>query len=204
MADIIQLPKCYGPKRKRRALHEPCSVESLFSRPDAGMLYRRACKLDESLETRTTAERLYLECIRIDPSHHMAMTNLGSMAFRAQQFQAAESWYHRALAIDPTQSEALYNLGYLRLKVGAPELAVELFRKALASDSLFADAHYNLALALNQLEQWDAAETSMNRYLELEPTGVWSEQARKFIARLRHHVDRHVRKVENLWRGGQI
>lgn len=98
------------PKRKSRK-RKLCPVLHLHTDPSlAETLYLRAERIDEDCFVWLTADALYRECIRLDPSHDRAMTNLGNICYRRGLYAEAKAWYHRALDIDPTQPEALQNL----------------------------------------------------------------------------------------------
>ena len=83
--------------------------------------------------------------------------------------------------MDPTQPEAQYNLGYVMLERGLPESAIPLFEGALAADPKFSDAYFNLAMALEEVGESSRARTYWRSYIALEPTGAWTEIARRHL-----------------------
>ena len=158
-------------------------------RPSAGRerartayeLYLRASQLDENPATMAEAARLYEEAIQIDPWLAIAYTNLGNIRFRSNDPDAAECLYRKALDMDPSQPEAQYNLGYVMLERGLPESAIPLFEGALAADPKFSDAYFNLAMALEEVGESSRARTYWRSYIALEPTGAWTEIARRHL-----------------------
>lgn len=131
------------------------------------------------------AETCYREALTLDPGLAAARTNLGGLAYRAGNVNAARDAFEAALALDPDQPEARFNLANLVLESGDLELAVAEFRRVLQADPEFADAHFNLAVALERLGGRAQARAHLERYLALEPTSSsWAEQARALIARL--------------------
>lgn len=144
-------------------------------------LYLRASELDESPATVAEAERLYRECVTLDPWLGIAFTNLGNLCFRRGDEPEAEKLYRRAIQIDPKQPEAHYNLGYLMLDRGEARAAIAHFHEALESDPSFADAHFNLAMAHEQIGDRAGAKPAWRRYLSLEPQGTWADIARKHL-----------------------
>jgi tetratricopeptide (TPR) repeat protein len=131
------------------------------------------------------AEACYREALALDPGLAAARTNLGGLAYRAGDTNAARESFEAALALDPDQPEARFNLANLVLESGDLELAVAEFRRVLQSDPEFADAHFNLAVALERLGGRSQARAHLERYLALEHTSsAWAEQARSLIARL--------------------
>jgi tetratricopeptide (TPR) repeat protein len=131
------------------------------------------------------AERCYNEALALDPGLAAARTNLGSLAYRRGDLDAARTAFEAALAIDPDQPEARFNLANLVLEGGDLELAVAEFRRVLQNDPDFADAHYNIAVALERLGGRAQARAHLERYLALDPSSsAWSDQARALIGRL--------------------
>jgi tetratricopeptide (TPR) repeat protein len=144
-------------------------------------LYVEASALDENASTYEQAEELYAQAIRLDPSLAIAYTNLGNIRFRRGDEAGAESLYRRAIEVDPDQPEAHYNLGYVMLERGDARVATGFFERALLGDPRFSDAHFNLAMAWEQLGERARARPHWRRYLELEPTGTWSDVAREHL-----------------------
>jgi hypothetical protein len=158
-------------------------------RPSAGRerartayeLYLRASELDEDPLTMDEAEELYRQAVELDPWLAIAYTNLGNIRFRRHDPDGAETLYKKALEMDPRQPEAQYNLGYVMLERGRPELAIPLFHGALETDSKFADAYFNLAMAYEQVGETQKARPYWKSYIALEPTGTWTEIAKRHL-----------------------
>lgn len=158
-------------------------------RPSAGRerartayeLYLRASQLDEDPLTMDEAEQLYSRAIELDPWLAIAYTNLGNIRFRRHDADGAEDLYKKALEIDAQQPEAQYNLGYVMLERGNPDKAIPLFHGALDADPKFSDAYFNLAMAYEQVGETDKARPYWKSYIKLEPTGTWTEIARRHL-----------------------
>lgn len=158
-------------------------------RPSAGRerartayeLYLRASELDEEPDTMAEAEVLYRRAIELDPWLTIAYTNLGNICFRRQDVARAEELYRQALRIDQHQPEAQYNLGYVILERGKAEESIPLFQGAIAADPSFADAYFNLAMAYEQVGEANKARPYWARYVELEPSGTWTEIAKRHL-----------------------
>jgi DNA-binding transcriptional MerR regulator len=158
-------------------------------RPSAGRerartayeLYLRASQLDEEPLSMDEAERLYREAISLDPWLAIAYTNLGNIRFRRQDGVHAEELYKKALEIDPRQPEAQYNLGYVMLERGEPDTSIPLFLGAIESDPKFSDAYFNLAMAYEQVGESQKARPYWKSYITLEPSGTWTEIAKRHL-----------------------
>ena len=158
-------------------------------RPSAGRerartayeLYLRASQLDEDPLSMDDAELLYREAIALDPWLAIAYTNLGNIRFRRHDAEAAEVLYKKALEIDVRQPEAQYNLGYVMLERGQPEQSVPLFHGAIEADPKFSDAYFNLAMAYEQIGETSKARPFWKSYIALEPSGTWTEIAKRHL-----------------------
>jgi DNA-binding transcriptional MerR regulator len=158
-------------------------------RPSAGRerartayeLYLRASQLDEDPLTMDEAEKLYSRAVELDPWLAIAYTNLGNIRFRRHDLEGAERLYQRGLEMDPRQPEAQYNLGYVMLERGQPEAAIPLFHGAIETDPKFSDAYFNLAMAYEQIGETQKARPFWKSYIMLEPTGTWTEIARRHL-----------------------
>jgi len=158
-------------------------------RPSAGRerartayeLYLQASQLDENVATMDEAVRLYRQAVELDPWLAIAYTNLGNICFRRNDPAAAEALYRKALEVDDKQPEAQYNLGYVMLERGDADLAIPLFLGAIAADPKFADAYFNLAMAYEQVGDSARARPYWRDYIALEPSGTWTEIARRHL-----------------------
>ncbi len=144
-------------------------------------LYLRASELDEDRSTMDEAEELYQRAVELDPWLAIAYTNLGNIRFRRQDTESAEAYYRRALEIDDRQPEAQYNLGYVMLERGQPRESISLFHGAIDADPKFSDAYFNLAMAYEQLGDSQSARPYWQSYIDLEPSGTWTEIARRHL-----------------------
>lgn len=158
-------------------------------RPSAGRertrtayeLYLQASQLDEDPDTMGDAEVLYRRAIELDPWLTIAYTNLGNIAFRRQNIEAAEVLYRKALELDARQPEAQYNLGYMMLERGQANEAIPFFLGAIEVDPDFADAHFNLAMAYEHAGNPSKARPYWRSYIKLEPSGTWTEIAKRHL-----------------------
>ena len=62
--------------------------------------------------------------------------------------------------------------------------AVKALLKELVSDPGYTGAFHNLGLAFTALDQLELAKAAFELYLEIEPAGYWSLQARDELARM--------------------
>jgi tetratricopeptide (TPR) repeat protein len=134
------------------------------------------------------AEVSYRKALAGDDGLAAAHTNLGAIAHRRGEVEAARLAFEAALGCDPDQPEARYNLASLLYEAGEVEVAVAELRRVVQSAPAFADAHYNLATALERLGSKRQAREHLERYLTLASDAgeqqAWLDDARARLARL--------------------
>ena len=79
----------------------------------------------------------------------------------------------------PRIARAHNNLATVFEEEGKGEWALRHYKTALREDPFFPDTHVSLALLYERLELRRKAKDHWRRYLQLEPSGAWSEVARK-------------------------
>jgi tetratricopeptide (TPR) repeat protein len=134
------------------------------------------------------AEIWYKRALDGDAGLAAAHTNLGAIAHRRGDVEAARNAFEAALGCDPDQPEARYNLASLLYEAGETEVAVAELRQVVQSAPSFADAHYNLATALERLGSKRQAREHLERYLalapEVESQEPWIKEARVRLGKL--------------------
>ncbi len=110
------------------------------SADSADSYYAKAFALEET--DPASARAAYEACLRADPKHLEARTNLGRLLHLAGKFEAAEEIYRAAEEADPLLT---FNLGVLLEDLNREPEAILAYREALALDPQLADAHFNLA-----------------------------------------------------------
>lgn len=119
-----------------KAMLEAACAESAFR---AGERLRAGGRLAE-------AAGCYRRAIELDPTHSLALVNLGVVQERQGEAEAALDAYERAVAIDPGLPEARLNLGIARAVAGDREAARGELEAAVAAAPTLGVAHYHLAL----------------------------------------------------------
>lgn len=77
----------------------------------------RAMLLD-MLGRRVAAEGECSTILALDPSNADAMANMGTLHWRAGEFERALAWYNRSLAVEPRQANVIFNRAIVRLILG--------------------------------------------------------------------------------------
>ena len=171
VAEVMDLPA--------RAEPAPAISPSVAeSRRTAYGWFLDGCALGEGEPENAVAFRRALE---LDPMLAAAHTNLGNLAYREQHPGEAREHYERALALDPEQPEARFNLANLLDERGEADAAVTEWTRVVAACPEFADAHFNLGAALCRDGIEDAGQVHLRRYLALDDTGEWADEARALL-----------------------
>src|SRR5205085_8128981 len=87
----------------------------------------------------------------------------------AGRLQRAETLYREILAADPSHADCHYRLGVLACLTGRKEVGAGYILTAIELDPRAAEYHLDLAIILSGLGQFQKAEASYRRALELQP-----------------------------------
>jgi hypothetical protein len=118
-------------------------------------LFRARCLVAEGDDP--AARQAYLDALRLDPRHPVALTELGALAHAGGYLSAAREAYRQAAQFNPGCIVALVGYGDLLLEAGDPPAACAQFRATLLIDPEMPRAHQGLARALRAMGQ-DAGE----------------------------------------------
>ncbi len=115
------------------------------------------------------AGHAFAETLRIDPTHHPALTALG-ITLRARGLRsAAAAVLRRALALAPDKLETLTALGLTLRELGEAEPALLQLHHAVTLYPESAEAHHNLGLVLADLGHFVEATLCFEQALKLQP-----------------------------------
>ena len=97
------------------------------------------------------AREAYLDALRLDPQHPVALTELGALAHAGGYMSAAREAYRLAVQCSPDHAVARVGYADLLCEAGDPAAARVHYEAALAADPDFPQAHQGLARALHAL-----------------------------------------------------
>ena len=115
------------------------------------------------------AQQLLERAIAIDPRSHEAHSNLATVYFVLQKYDAARACQEKAIALKPNFAPALMGLGNALLQMNLPEQAIEMYDRAVRLKPDYADALCNRGLAELAMGQFDRARQSFERTLLFQP-----------------------------------
>ncbi|KAM9684781.1 protein O-mannosyl-transferase TMTC1 isoform 2-T2 [Dama dama] len=111
----------------------------------------------------------YQQAIKLSPSHHVAMVNLGRLYRSLGDNGVAEEWYKRALQV-AHKTEILSPLGALYYNTGRYEEALQTYQEAVALQPSQRELRLALAQVLAVMGQTKEAE-KMTSHIVSEETG---------------------------------
>ncbi len=127
-----------------------------------GERYLQAGKLPEAIRRFETATRLL-------PSNAQAWNHLGLAYHQAGQSDDALKAYEQARRLDMNLTPVRYNLGCLLMEQNDPQAAVAELTSYTLLERESADGWLKLGTAQLRCRQWDSAEISFQKVLNLRP-----------------------------------
>lgn len=188
---------------------EPNHFEALLALGDAHRMrganlesesaYRRAASVDannalphQGLGTlyladdrRVQARTSFLRAAELDPSLPQVLFELGNLSHGSE----ALDYYQRAVQIRPNFDEAQVALGFVYLASSDNERARTSFQLVLSNNDHNARAHEGLGRVLTLVGEYDQAETSIRRSLEIVSNSQSAAIALAELFRARGDID---------------
>jgi glutamate/tyrosine decarboxylase-like PLP-dependent enzyme/glutathione synthase/RimK-type ligase-like ATP-grasp enzyme len=150
-------PDAEEPRRRAResALRD-LEARAAADPEGAGPRFELACLLDE-MGRNPEARNAYLAVLAREPSHRLALNNLGTLLHATGYRTAARTAYAEAAARHPGDVMSHANLGNVLYEQGEFQSAREHYETALRLDPRHRPSHLGLALALAELGDEDGA-----------------------------------------------
>jgi tetratricopeptide (TPR) repeat protein len=108
------------------------------------------------------------------------LTSEGNVYVQLAKTDQAIEAFRKAAEIDPNPAVPYYNLCALAYNAGKYDAAVSACEKSTAADATKADAWFFKGVSQKKLNN-PAANDSLNKYLQLDPTGIHSAEAKKLL-----------------------
>jgi aromatic-L-amino-acid/L-tryptophan decarboxylase len=141
----------------------------IASNPGAdGLRFERACLLAELGRT-PEARNAYLDLLAREPSHRLALNNLGTLLHATGYRTAARTAYAEAVTRHPDDPMSRVNLGNVLYESGEFQAARQHYETALRSDPGHMEAHQGLACVLAELGEEEGALWHRHKAFEGRP-----------------------------------
>jgi tetratricopeptide (TPR) repeat protein len=133
-----------------------------------------------------SAQALYEEIIRLQPTHFGATHFLGLIAAQSNQPERAVALMAKSLEFNDKNAVAYNNHGNALVAIDRYDEAIGSYDKALRLNPRFVDAYYNRALAFLAQNKWHAAVDSCDEAIALDRTYADAHKCRAdALARLK-------------------
>jgi Tfp pilus assembly protein PilF len=174
----------FGPAQKREdfqiaapgansPLSPPAVVSSKFSYPPndkTADLYKAAVNAEEENDLKLATETMK-KVVAIDSNDFIAWAYLGTLHFKSDQLQDADSAYRRSIALREDYTPAWINVGKLRIAQKQLEAAIEIFKHAAALEPEDARTFRLLGDTYLQNRQGTLGAQALNHAIRLDPVG---------------------------------
>jgi tetratricopeptide (TPR) repeat protein len=115
------------------------------------------------------AEGAYWAALAARPDSVVALTNLGLLLLKREDFPGAEKAFREAIRLQPGSAKAYYNLGNVLRAQNKPVEAVQAYRRATQLRPDFPEAYTNLGVALAEQKELVEAVKAYRRAIALRP-----------------------------------
>jgi aromatic-L-amino-acid/L-tryptophan decarboxylase len=140
--------------------------DRIAANPDAvDLRFERACVLTEMGRT-LEARNAYLHILSREPSHRLALNNLGTLLYATGYITAARTAYAEAVARHPDDPMSRVNLGNVVYRNDDFQAAREHYETALRIDPGHIEAHRGLAYVLAELGDEEGAQWHRRKAFE--------------------------------------
>ncbi|HNX48857.1 MAG TPA: tetratricopeptide repeat protein [Thermoanaerobaculaceae bacterium] len=131
------------------------------------------------------AERLYRSAIAVKPDQGEAYNQLGYLLLRTKRRDEAVATFRKYVEVSPGEANPHDSLGEALLAQGEVDASLAEYQKALEIDPAFPSAFLGLAQCFERKDQWADAQKALERYIELEPEGRRTDDARDKLQELK-------------------
>jgi tetratricopeptide (TPR) repeat protein len=127
------------------------------------------------------ASNLFRRAVELDPRFAQAHYNLGATYLRMEAWDKAREAFVRASRLRRDNADYRYAIGNADFRLGRYRRAAEEFGEALDLDPTHLKAAYSIALVHEKMGS-PKAPTYWRRYLQLDDSSEWAEEARRRLA----------------------
>ncbi len=163
---------------------------------DIEQIFARAAECHRSGQL-AEAETLYLDLLKLQPTHVSTLTNLGVLQAARGETEHAIHCLTAAVRINPAYADAHYNLGNVYRRSGALDFAAECYRECLRLEPIHENASFNLGLVAKAQGNFPIAEAAFRAVLVTSPGDL---PARQQLAEVYSRQGKHGEAVTELQR----
>ena len=171
-----------------RALAERLFVAAAELAPNRSDVWSSLGNLAYDRRDYARAQGCYEKVLKLHPGSVEALDNLGKIFTVAKDYDRALGYLLEALKLSPDSASILSTVGGIELKLGLLDDArvhLESGLENARSEATRLNLHGNLGGLYIKLKDWDRAEESFRKVLELSPGDAQALRALEFIGRRR-------------------
>lgn len=127
------------------------------------------------------AEAAFASAIDADSSQAGAWQGLGNVLFARRDWPGALAAYRQALGYDPALVGVAFNMAKVHMQTSPPDSAIAALRLAVASEPEDAESLYLMGDIYRGQGEFQAAQISYNRALELAPEAPQAGAIRRYL-----------------------
>jgi tetratricopeptide (TPR) repeat protein len=175
-----------SPPRPGKGIRIPLSpgdLDLLDEKLNAAAIYNEGLDLAMRGDYAGAVER-FRAALEKDPDLHEASFNLAVTYQKLGLHPNAETVLEDLVAREPGVAEYYFALGNSRFHQGNFSSAARAFRWALDVDPDHLEALYSLAVSQEKMGDESGAKSTWRRYLELDSTSEWAEEAKARLGAL--------------------
>lgn len=128
-----------------------------------------AIYLKSDVDSVARAEEIYTAILEMDPGSSVALTGLGNVAIKNEQYETAREYFDQAIAADPDNTAAYSGLASAYTSMGMTDEAINSFETALAANPGNLQASYALGLLYAGQDDYENAIPHLETVLQARP-----------------------------------
>jgi tetratricopeptide (TPR) repeat protein len=144
----------------------------------------RATPVSEKEKQFKAAEDSYLGILKNKTDDVPTMITLANLYMANEQYANAAGYYHKALLVNPSDVKVRTDMAIAYIYLGNYDIALTELSKVMRDDSAYALAYYYTGMAFEKKGAKAEAAEQYKAYLEFEPNGAYSKEARQAIDKL--------------------
>ncbi len=144
----------------------------------------RATPQSEKEKQFKAAEESYLDILKNKPDDVPTLTTLANLYMANEKYANAAAYYHKALLINQNDVKIRTDMSTAYINMGNYDIALTELSKVMQNDTAYAPAYYYSGVAFEKKGAKPEAIEQYKAYLEFQPNGSFSKEARQGIDRL--------------------
>lgn len=130
-------------------------------------------------------EESYKSILKSQPDDVTTIVTLANLYLANDKYAEAIVYYHKALLINPDDVKVRTDMADGYIKLGNYDIAITELSKAMRGNAQYSPAYYYAGVAFEKKGSKTEAVEQYRAYLEIEPDGIFADEAKKKIEGLK-------------------